>query len=457
MSKTFDLRRPFVGNNVLGPLGLLLVFILRLTVAGDACAAEQQVLNQPPAGFTALFNGENLDGWFGWSTEDPSKLREKSPEDLERYKVESRKDIREHWRVEKGELVNDGHGLFLTTNQDYRDFEMLVEYKTVSRADSGIYLRGVPQVQIWDSTDEAKWERGADKGSGGLWNNSAGAPGKDPSKLMDKPFGQWNQFRILMVGERVTVFFNGEKVVDHAVMENYFDRTRPIFPTGPIQLQTHGGEIRWRNVFIREISAEEAGRVLAENEDAGFTPIFNGKNFDGWAGAVDQYEIVDGSIVCKKDQGGVIYTAEEYRDFVVRLEFQLPPEGNNGLAIRYSGKGKAAYQGMCELQVLDDTAKRYDWLDPRQAHGSAYGMAPAHQGYLRPNGEWNYQQVTVRGSTIQVELNGTQILDCDLSTITEYLEDKPHPGKNRTEGHFGFAGHRDPVAFRNLRIKKLEP
>jgi hypothetical protein len=140
----------------------------------------------------------------------------------------------------------------------------------------------------------------------------------------------------------------------------------------------------------------------------------------------------------------------------VRLEFQLPPGGNNGLAIRYPGQGDTAYLGMCELQILDDDAPQYVRLDPRQFHGSAYGMVPAHRGYLRPNGQWNYQQVTVRGSTIRVELNGTLILDADLSQVTSFMGNRPHPGIARTSGHFGLAGHSDPVRFRALRIRRLE-
>lgn len=211
-------------------------------------------LNTPPEGFVALFNGENLEGWFGHGTQDPRDLWNMSPEELAAHKEQTREDVRAHWSVENGELVNDGEGLYLTTNQDYGDFELRLEYKTVPNADSGIYLRGVPQVQIWDTTEEGgKWNLGADKGSGGLWNNSAGADGKDPSQLMDKPFGEWNSFRIVMIGERVSVELNDSLVVDNAVMENYFERTIPIFDKGPIQLQTHGGEIRWRNVFIREI------------------------------------------------------------------------------------------------------------------------------------------------------------------------------------------------------------
>lgn len=227
---------------------------MKITELPAGATKDAGAHNTPPEGFTALFNGKDLNGWFGHGTKDPRTLWKMKPEELEAHKQKTRMDINKHWSVENGELVNDGHGLYLTTNKDYADFELLLEYKTVPKADSGIYLRGVPQVQIWDTTKEGgKWQHGADKGSGGLWNNSAGAPGKNPSKLMDKPFGEWNSMRIIMVGNKVTVHLNGEKVVDAAVMENYFDRKKPIFEKGPIQLQTHGGEIRWRNLYIKEL------------------------------------------------------------------------------------------------------------------------------------------------------------------------------------------------------------
>ena len=189
--------------------------------------------------------------------------------------------------------------------------------------------------------------------------------------------------------------------------------------------------------------------------EAGFTSLYNGRDLTGWAGAVDGYEVRDGAIVCRAGQGGTLHTRASYRNFVVRLEFRLPPAGNNGLAIRYPGSGDSAYAGMTELQVLDDTHPTYAALDPRQAHGSAYGMAAATRGHLKPVGQWNAQEVTVRGSTITVVLNGVTILDTDLATITSFMADTPHPGKDRTEGHFGFAGHNDPVAFRNIRIREL--
>jgi hypothetical protein len=331
-----------------------------------------------------------------------------------------------------------------------------VEYKTVPRADSGIYLRGAPQVQIWDSTETNKFNLGANKGSGGLWNNSPDAPGKDPLVLADKPFAQWNKFRILMVGSRVSVWLNGKLVVDHANMENYYDRKKPLPAKGPIELQTHGGEIRWRNIFIREIGAEEANKILASKGETGFQSVFNGKDFSGWDGPVENYEVQEGAIVCKPKKGGTIFTKEEYGDFVARMEFKLPPGGNNGLAIRYPGKGDTAYLGMCELQVLDDNYEAVRGkIDPRQAHGSAYGMVAAHRGYQHRTGEWNFQEVTVKGSKIKVELNGTVILDTDLANVKDFMGNSAHPGKDRTSGHFGFAGHNDPVAFRNVRVKRI--
>ncbi len=412
----------------------------------------------PPPGFRALFNGHDLTGWWGATTEDPREYLAMSELDLEAKVAASLADIQTHWSVENGELVNGGEGLYLTTLEDFGDYELLVEYRTVAGADSGIYLKGCPQVQIWDTTKAGgKWDRGADKGSGGLWNNRPEVGGKDPLVVADRDFGQWNQFRIIQCGARTWVWLNEQLLVDGAILENYFDQERniPIPVAGPIQLQTHGGEIRWRNIFVREIDAAEASRRLRARANEGFETIFNGRDFTGWAGSTDGYTAGNGILAAKADQGGTVYTEAEYANFVARLDFKLPSRGNNGLAIRYPGRGNPAYDGMAEVQILDNTHADYAELDARQYHGSAYGMVSAHRGYLRPTGEWNFQEVTVDGSRIRVELNGNVILDADVSEVTEHFEDKPHPGKDLTSGHFGFAGHKSPVAFRQITIKPL--
>ncbi len=414
----------------------------------------------PPAGFTALFNGKDLAGWRGGDTFDHRKLLAIPEADRAAQIAKWTETMKAHWRAEGGEFINDGNGAYATTEKNYGDFELLVEYKTVPGADSGIYLRGVPQVQIWDSADKKNAAIGGEKGSGGLWNNSAGAPGKDPLVKADKPLGEWNKFRIVMVGARVSIWLNEQKVVDHATLENYYDRAMPVPARGPIQLQTHGGEIRWRNVFLREIGSDEAGKILAANSNAKDAPeIWNAKDFAGWGGPVDNYEIVDGAIRCKAGKGGTIYHKDELTDFIAQVEFKLPKGGNNGLAIRYPGTGDPAYAGMTELQVLDDNYEQATGqkIDPRQTHGSAYGMAAAQRGYQRPIGEWNFQEVIVKGSRIRVELNGATILDADVAKIdpATFMAKSPHPGKDRAAGFFGFAGHNDPVAFRAIRIKKL--
>ena len=228
---------------------------VRTLVLGCALATTPLLCAQtPPAGFTALFNGKDLAGWRGGDTFDHRKYQAMPEDKRAEQDTKWTDDMKSHWRAEDNELVNDGHGKYATTEKDYGDFELLIDYKTVPKADSGIYLRGVPQVQIWDYTEDDGGKMGRTKGSGGLWNNSPGASGKDPLVLADKPLGEWNKFRILMVGSRVSVWLNEKLVVEHANLENFYDRKTPIPAKGPIELQTHGGEIRWRNIFIREIA-----------------------------------------------------------------------------------------------------------------------------------------------------------------------------------------------------------
>jgi len=435
----------------------MVVTPLLMTACRTAVGSGEKA-NMPPTGFTALWNGRDLAGWWGADTEDPRKYLALPADQFQQKRAKSLADINQHWSVQGDELVNDGHGLFLTSDQNYGNFELLVDYKAWPLGDSGVYLRGCPQVQIWDSTETAKFKLGADKGSGGLWNNSPGAPGRDPLVKADKPFGEWNHLRIVMVGARVWVWLNGQKTVDGANLENYYDRKTPVPPRGPIQLQTHGSEIRWRNIFIRELGGVEANKWLRPKDPAGFKTVFNGVDFKGWAGPVENYQVKDGAIMCLPQKGGTIYTKSEYSNFIARVEFKLPPGGNNGLAIRYPGTGDTAYTGMCECQVLDDNYEKVTGqkIDPRQAHGSAYGMVAAARGYQYPIGEWNYEEVTVKGSVIKVELNGTIILNADLVKVTEFAAGKSHPGKDRTSGHFGFAGHNDPVMFRHISIKPID-
>lgn len=210
-----------------------------------------------PEGYTPLFNGKDLSGWRGMEQVDPTVYQQLSAEEKQARQKKADADLAEHWRVENGEIVNDGHGVFCTTVKDYGDFELLVDWRMVDpHTDSGVYLRGCPQVQIWDPNDPSKKVHGGHLGSGGLWNNNPGSPGKDPKVLADRPVGEWNTFRIRIVGDKVTVHLNDILVVDDAVMHNFWNRDKKLYEQGPIQLQTHGGEMRFRSIYLRAIAPE---------------------------------------------------------------------------------------------------------------------------------------------------------------------------------------------------------
>ena len=217
----------------------------------------------PPPGFRALFNGKDLTGWHGLNPHSVVKLEgEKRSAALQKM----RDEFAEHWRVENGELVNVGTGPYATTDEAFGDIEFRIEYKTVAKADSGIYLRGTPQVQIWDINQPSlpeKPDRNPNRGSGGLFNNTPKSLGRDPLVVADKPFGEWNSFRIQQAGARTWVWLNDKLVVDGAVMENFWSRNELLPAQGPIMLQTHGGEIRWRNIFVRELTADEVQKLTA--------------------------------------------------------------------------------------------------------------------------------------------------------------------------------------------------
>jgi len=193
--------------------------------------------------------------------------------------------------------------------------------------------------------------------------------------------------------------------------------------------------------------------------EAGFRPLFNGQNLDGWVGNKTAYRVEDGMIVVDPQgggSGGNLYTEEEFSDFILRFEFQLTPGANNGLGVHAPLEGDAAYVGK-ELQILDNTAPKYAELKPYQYHGSVYGVIPAKRGFLKPVGEWNQQEVRVQGSHFTVILNGTTILDGDVLEASKNgtMDGKEHPGLQRTRGHIGFLGHGDVVRFRNIAIRDL--
>jgi hypothetical protein len=223
-----------------------LPFLVVLPLVSAIAHADEEKLNMPPEGFVALFNGTDLTGWKGLVA-DPKKRAEMKPEELAAAQMKANEQMRRHWKAQNGILVFDGRGQNLCTEKDYADFELYVDWKIEPKGDSGIYLRGSPQVQIWDPTDGDRNR----VGSGGLFNNKIHR--QHALVMADNPIGQWNTFYIKMVGDKVTVKLNDKLVTDNVVMENYWEREKPIYPTGAIELQNHGNTLYFRNIYVREL------------------------------------------------------------------------------------------------------------------------------------------------------------------------------------------------------------
>ena len=410
-------------------------------------------------GFVALFNGKDLKGWKGL-VGDPVKRSKMDAKTLADAQKKADAEMRDGWKVVNGELQFTGHGNNIATIKKYGDFEMLVDWKIINNntldGDAGIYLRGTPQVQIWDN---ANLKVGAQVGSGGLYNNKENE--SKPLKVADKKLDEWNTFRIIMKGDRVTVYLNGELVTDNVILENYWDRSMPIFTEEQIELQAHGSPIAYRNIYIKELPSVKPFQLSAQEKKDGFKVLFDGTNMHQWIGNTRDYITENGNMAVrpkpgKSSLGNNLFSREVFSDFVLRFEFQLTPGANNGLGIRSPVTGDAAYEGM-ELQILDNDASVYKDLKVYQYHGSIYGTLPAKRGYLKRVGEWNNQEVIVQGPKIKVILNGTVILDADITDARKNgaADGLKHPGLLRDSGHIGFLGHGSPLMFRNIRIKEL--
>ncbi len=397
-------------------------------------------LNHPPEGFKALFNGENLEGWKGL-VGTPESRAEMSEQELAEAQKEADIVMQEHWSVRDGILYFDGEGESLTTEKDYKDFEMLLDWKIEPGGDSGVYLRGSPQVQIWDIT---QWP----VGSGGLYNNQQHL--SEPLVPADNAIGKWNRMRIKMIGERVTVHLNGQLVVPDVIMENYWNRDKPIYSEGQLELQAHSTPLYFKNVFIREIPRTE--------------PLFNGRDLTGWqpvGGNAGIWNADDGLLYTEGDGeeweqgagGGWLSTERMYDNFKLELEYRLPEGGNSGVFLRAPHEGDPAYRGI-EIQLLDDYSEEYAGLEPWQYTGSLYGVKAPSSQVTKQAGQWQKMEIIADGPRLKVTLNGELIVNTSLINHMKKVDE--HPGLKRRKGYIGLQNHNSRVEFRNINITEIE-
>ncbi len=420
----------------------------------DALAKEDD-------GYVSLFNGKDLTGWKGLLAEpydNPLKRSQLKKAELDKLQSEADELMNRTWSVSDGVIVFNGQGRSLATEKKYGNFEMYLDWRLLPGAepDAGVYLRGTPQVQIWDT---ARTNVGAEVGSGGLYNNQKNE--SKPLCVADNPLGEWNSFYIKMVDERVTVLLNGKLVVDNVLMENYWDRSLPLPLKEQIELQAHGSVVEYRDIYIHELPQAEPYTLSAAEKKEGYRLLFDGTNLNNFQGDFVNYRCEDGNIYVKPrgDGFGNLYTKEEYQDFVFRFEFKLTAGANNGIGIRAEMGKDAAYYGM-EIQVLDHYDKIYQpWLEDYQYHGSVYGIIPTqNRDCLKPLGEWNEEEIYVKGNYIRVTLNGTVITEGNIKDATRNgtHDGKEHPGLFNKTGYIGFLGHGSELWFRHVRVKRLK-
>ena len=423
------------------------ITLFALTIPRQAGAQPQKRPPLPNEQWVQLFNGKDLTNW-----------------------VEVGK---EKWTVEDGTIhgqgVTNAYG-YLRTEKKYKDFWLSLRFKCEADGNSGVYFHTDFKPGTVDVSQGKQFEidRQMNHHTGGLYGDGRGWfawPSPEYEHVI-RPT-DWNEMLLKVEGNHMVAILNGVTVMD-------FTDPSPRSSDGYIALQLHSGglgNMRFKDIYVRDLSVRTESAPQAQ--DDGFTTLFNGKDLTGWvygrrAGGAENrngkgYQIENGVLFSTKEDGGNLYTVKEYADFVLRFDVRLTENANNGIGIRAPLEGDAAYAGM-EIQVLDDSGSQYQNLRPAQYHGSVYNMFPAKRGFQKPVGEWNSEEITVRGRQVTVKLNGVTIVDANLDDVKDDAilakqRDLSRPEGSRgianTKGHIGLLGHGTRVEFRNIRIKEL--
>ena len=315
------------------------------------------------------------------------------------------------WSAAEGEIRFDGKGAdSLVSKRAFGDCELRLEWLIQSKGDSGIYLRGCPQVQIWDNPE----------GSGALWNNQRG-PAK-PLSVADRPVGEWNEFRIRMVGDAATVHLNGVLVTDSVVLENYWDRASPVPERGPIWLQAHESPVRFRNIRVRELP-------VGHRSD-----LFNGVDLAGWTPMGDAiWTVEEGTLLGRVGGGSQSFLATErsFGDFRLDLEVKAEDQGNSGIQFRSSEKqGRlAGYQA-----EVDPSARQYSGglYDEFTGRGWLQDLSDNPQGRAAwKDGDWNRYRIEADGPRLRCWVNGVPTADVlDTHHTDGVIGLQVHSGRN---------------------------
>ncbi|MDR3196379.1 MAG: DUF1080 domain-containing protein [Planctomycetaceae bacterium] len=416
--------------------GFCLMFVCSFLLAAEAA---QNVLSpeEKAEGFQLLFDGKQLSPKIWQSAIDG-------------------------YPVEDGAIVCRKGGNLLTV-KEYGDFVLRFEFLLPPDGNNGVGIRAESpakdaayhgmEIQILDNNSEKYKKSKPYQFHGSIYGV---VPVKRNADKNDyhKPLGEWNFEEITASGSRIKIVLNGETVLDADIAE-FKDKPTPDGKEHPglhrekgfLGFLGHGHPVRFRNIRVKELNA-----LTEKEKNDGFELLFDGKTLSPeiWKNGIQGYPVENGEIVCR--EGGTLATIKEYGDFIFRFEFLLPPGGNNGIMVR----------GGTEIQVLDHFHERYKDLKPYQYHGSIYYSVPSRRvpeknDFHKPVGQWNYEEIIVRGTHYRVVLNNNTILDADVAELKgkPSMDGNEHPELQNTKGSLGFLGHGDPVRFRNIRVKEF--
>ena len=407
-----------------------------------------------PDGFVSLFNGKDLTGWRGCSQEDkfhfPRVRRAMIPEDRWAHQAKADELMKEHWHVRDGALFFDGlpGGYNIAAEKDYGNFEAIADWRLLRvYGDSGFYIRGLPQVQIWDPR---MWNG---LGSGGIWNNSTAL--FSASECADNPVGSWNRCRMRMVGNRISVWLNGVKVVDDVEYQNCRAPGKPIPLIDRFELQCHGDPVEFRNIFVKELPEDPSDIPDPSKAVRGEKVYLLADGMAGWE-ATDPnarmgWSVKDGVLSNdtgidpeKTRRGGAGTTSlktkrADFYDFDLSCDVLVPSKSNSGIYLR----------GRYEIQVLDSFGR-----SKTDCHHMAalYDLIEPSESAEKPAGEWQHIDMTIYKRHLTVVLNGVKIIDNKpIPGVTPGAID----GDEFVPGPILLQGDHSNVSFRNMVLTPI--
>ena len=387
-----------------------------LLLNGDAVAEADLSEN-----WIELFNGRDVSDWTIRGTRD--------------------------WTVKNGELACVGNNSKLVSELgEWTDFELQLECRLAPGTNSGIFLRTGNNA---DHRDGYEVQLGSiqEYGTGSLFDR---AP--FPTKVVDH--STWFPVTARVRGNRITVTVDGRRTVDYIDGQNEF-------LTGHVALQGHkgSGEVRFRNIRIRELAAE-----VEAVADVGWVDLINGTSLTGWkaANSPGNWQVVadpSGDVLTGNGQRDNIFTTQQYENFELELEYRLQPGGNSGIWLRTPNDSDYGFNNAREamaISLLDDASP--NWAKyiqtSSQRTGGLYGITGPESTVVAEANRWHQVRVSLNGTNLVLVINGRQMLnvrlDDEMATHPEYK------GLGRTRGYIGLEDHgTGRVEFREIRIRKL--